>query len=76
MWCRHSNVPEGSEFPNFELLESVKKWQKSLFHVKNATVEDLINLPLYVNTPQTEMKNWTFNLKNMFNSVNALHRVL
>jgi hypothetical protein len=43
---------------------------------KNTIEVDLINLPPYVNVPPTEMKNWTFNPKNMLNTINALHRVM
>jgi hypothetical protein len=48
---------KGSKFPKIFLLESVKKWQKSFFYVKNLTKEDRINLPPCNNTPPTEMKN-------------------
>jgi hypothetical protein len=64
---------KGSNFPKIELLESCKKWQRTFFYVKNTTNEDLINLLAYVNVPPTEMKNWTFNPKNMMSTVNALH---
>jgi hypothetical protein len=67
---------KGSEFPKIELLESCKKWQRTFFYVKNTTEVDLINLPPYVNVSPTEMKNWTFNPKNMLNTVNALHWVM
>jgi hypothetical protein len=66
---------KGSDFPKIELLESCKKWQKSFFYVKNTTEVDLLNLPPYVDTPPTEMKNWTYNPKNTVGTVNALHRV-
>jgi hypothetical protein len=66
---------KGSDFPKIELLESCKKWQKSLFYVKNTTEVDLLNLPPFVDTPPTEMKNWTYNPKNTVGPVNALHRV-
>jgi hypothetical protein len=36
---------KGSDFPKIELLESCKKWQRTLFYMKNTTDEDLINLP-------------------------------
>jgi hypothetical protein len=52
---------KNSEFPNIELLESCKKWQKSFFYVKNTTDEDLLNLPPFVDEPPTAMKNWTYN---------------
>jgi hypothetical protein len=48
---------KGSKFPKIELLESVKKWQKSFFYVNNWTKEDRINLPPFDNTPPIEMKN-------------------
>jgi hypothetical protein len=66
---------KGSDFPKIELLESCKKWQKSFFYVKNTTKVDLLNLPAYVDIPPTEMKNCTYNPKNMVGAVNALHRV-
>jgi hypothetical protein len=66
---------KGSDFPKIELLESCKKWQKSFFYVKNTTEVDLLNLPPYVDTPPTGMKNWTYNPKNTVGLVNALHRV-
>jgi hypothetical protein len=66
---------KGSDFPKIELLESCKKWQKSFFYVKNTTNADLLNLPPYVDEPPFEMKNWTYNSKNMVGPVNALHRV-
>jgi hypothetical protein len=66
---------KGSDFPKIELLESCKKWQKSFFYVKNTTDADLLNLPPYVDEPPFEMKNWTYNPKNMVGPVNALHRV-
>jgi hypothetical protein len=66
---------KGSDFPKIELLESYKKWQKSFFYVKNTTVVDLLNLPPYVDEPPIEMKNWTYNPKNMVGPVNSLHRV-
>jgi hypothetical protein len=66
---------KGSDFPMIELLESCKKWQKSFFYVKNTTDVDLLNLPPYVDEPPLEMKNWTYNPKNMVMLVNALHRV-
>jgi hypothetical protein len=66
---------KGSDFPKIELLESCKKWQKSFFYVKNTTDVDLLNLPEYVDLPPNEMKNWTYNPKNMVGPVNALHRV-
>jgi hypothetical protein len=43
--------------------------------VKNTTDVDLLNLPEYVDLPPNEMKNWTYNPKNMVGPVNALHRV-
>jgi hypothetical protein len=43
--------------------------------VKNTTDADLLNLPPYVDEPPFEMKNWTYNLKNMVGPVNALHWV-
>jgi hypothetical protein len=46
-----------------ELLESCKKWQQSLFYVKNTTDVDLLNLPPFVDEPPLEMKNWTYNPK-------------
>jgi hypothetical protein len=49
--------------------------QKSFFYVKNTTDVDLVNLPKYVDLPPNEMKNWTYNPKNMVGPVNALHRV-
>jgi hypothetical protein len=66
---------KGSDFPKIELLESCKKWQKSFFYVKNTTDVDLLNLPTYVDIPPNEMRNWTYNPKNMVGAVNALHRV-
>jgi hypothetical protein len=66
---------KGSEFPKIELLESCKKWQKSFFYVKNTTDVDLLNLLKYVDLPPNEMKNWTYNPKNMVGPVNALHWV-
>jgi hypothetical protein len=66
---------KGSDFPKIELLESCKKWQKSFFYVKNTTTVDLLNLPPYVDKPPVEMKNWTYNPKNMVGPVNALHRL-
>jgi hypothetical protein len=66
---------KGSDFPKIELLESCKKWQKSFFYVKNTIDVDLLNLPEYVDLPPNEMKNWTYNPKNMVGVVNALHRV-
>jgi hypothetical protein len=66
---------KGSDFPKIELLESCKKWQKSFFYVKNTTNVDLLNLPTYVDIPPNEMKNWTYNPKNMVGAVNDLHRV-
>jgi hypothetical protein len=48
---------KGSDFPKIFLLESVKKWPKSFFYMKNLTKEDRINLPPFDNTPPTEMKN-------------------
>jgi hypothetical protein len=66
---------KGSNFPKIELLESCKKWQKSFFYVKNTTNVDLLNLLTYVDIPPNEMKNWTYNPKNMVGTVNALHRV-
>jgi hypothetical protein len=66
---------KGSDFLKIELLESCKKWQKSFFYVKNTTDVDLLNLPTYVDIPPNEMKNWTYNPKNMVGTVNALHRV-
>jgi hypothetical protein len=66
---------KGSDFPKVELLESCKKWQKSFFYVKNTIDVDLLNLPEYVDLPPNEMKNWTYNPKNMVGPVNALHRV-
>jgi hypothetical protein len=32
---------------------------------------DLLNLPEYVDLPPNEMKNWTYNPKNMVGPVNA-----
>jgi hypothetical protein len=49
---------KGSKFPKIELLESCKKWQKTLFYVKNTTTVDLI-FPAYVDVLPHEMKNWT-----------------
>jgi hypothetical protein len=66
---------KGSDFPKIELLESCKKWQKSFFYVKNTTDVDLLNLPPFVDEPPLEMKNWTYNPKNMVMPVSALHRV-
>jgi hypothetical protein len=66
---------KGSDFPNIELPESCKKWQKSFFYVKNTTDVDLLNLPPFVDEPPLEMKNWTYNPKTTVMSVNALHRV-
>jgi hypothetical protein len=66
---------KGSDFPKIELLESCKKWQKSFFYVKNTTDADLLNLLPYVDEPPLEMKNWTYNPKNMVGPVNALHWV-
>jgi hypothetical protein len=66
---------KGSDFLKIELLESCKKWQKSFFYVKNTTDVDLLNLPSYVDEPPFDMKNWTYNPKNMVGPVNALHRV-
>jgi hypothetical protein len=43
--------------------------------VKNTTDVDLLNLPIYVDIPPNEMKNWTYNPKNTVGAVNALHRV-
>jgi hypothetical protein len=48
---------KGSDFPKIFLLESVKKWPKSFFYMKNLTKEDWINLPPFDNTPPTKMKN-------------------
>jgi hypothetical protein len=58
-----------------KLLESCKKWQKSLFYVKNTTDVDLLNLPPFVDEPPLAMKNWSYNPKNSVMPVNALHRV-
>jgi hypothetical protein len=66
---------KGSDFPKIELLESCKKWQKSFFYVNYTTDVDLLNLPEYVDLPPNEMKNWTYNPKNMVGPVNALHWV-
>jgi hypothetical protein len=66
---------KGSDFPKIELLESCKKWQKTFFYVKNTTDVDLLNLPAYVDVPPHNMKNWTYNPKNVVSIVNALHRV-
>jgi hypothetical protein len=66
---------KGSDFPKIELLESCKKWQKSFFYLKNTSDADLLNLPPYVDEPPFEMKNWTYNPKNMVGPVNALNRV-
>jgi hypothetical protein len=65
-----------SKFPKIIQLESVKKWLKSFFYVKNLTNTDLINLPPFENSPPTEMKNWEMNPKNRLKSVNAVHEVL
>jgi hypothetical protein len=66
---------KGSNFIKIELLESCKKWQKSFFYVRNTTDVDLLNLPIYIDIPPNEMKNWTYNPKNTVGAVNALHRV-
>jgi hypothetical protein len=66
---------KGSDFPKIELLESCKKWQKSIFYVKNTTDVDLLNLPPFVDEPPTAMKNWTYNPKTTVGPVNALHWV-
>jgi hypothetical protein len=66
---------KGSDFPKIELLESCKKWQKSFFYMKNTTDVGLLNLPEYVDLPPSEMKNWTYNPKDMVGAINALHRV-
>jgi hypothetical protein len=67
---------KGSDFPKIELLESCKKWQKTFFYVKNTTNVDLLNLPAYIDVPPHDMKNWTYNPKNIVSIVNALHRVM
>jgi hypothetical protein len=67
---------KGSNFPKIELLESCKKWQRTLFYVKNTTDEDLINLPDYVDIPLVDMKNWTFNPRSLVATINDLHRVM
>jgi hypothetical protein len=66
---------KGSDFPKVELLESCKKWQKSLFYVKNTTDIDQLNLPPFVDEPPMAMKNWSYNPKTTVMLVNALHRV-
>jgi hypothetical protein len=67
---------KGSEFPKIIQLESVKKWLKYFFYVKNLTKTDLINLSPFENSPPTEMKNWEMNPKNLLTSVNVVHKVL
>jgi hypothetical protein len=67
---------KGSEFPKIVLLESVTKWQKSFFYVKNLTKENRINFPPFHNTPPTKMKNWEQDPKNKIKSVNVVHRIL
>jgi hypothetical protein len=67
---------KGSDFPKIELLESCKKWQKTFFYVNNTTTVDLINLPEYVDVLPTDMKNWTYNPRNVVGTVNALHKVM
>jgi hypothetical protein len=67
---------KGFEFPKIELLESVKKWQRSFFYVKNLTLEDRINLPPFMNTPSMKMKNWTYNPMNKITSINVVHTIL
>lgn len=46
-------------FPKLLLEESVKKWQRSFFYVKNANpAVGRINLPPFVNASPTAKQNW------------------
>ena len=45
-------VAADNPFPIITLIQSVKRWQKSYFYVKNVTPQgDYVNLPAYVAGP-------------------------
>ncbi|KAE8780392.1 hypothetical protein D1007_46473 [Hordeum vulgare] len=53
----------GSGFPKLPLQDSVKKWERGFFYVKNVNPQDdHINRPPFINVPLTEKLNWQSDL--------------
>ncbi|KAI4993328.1 hypothetical protein ZWY2020_007641 [Hordeum vulgare] len=51
-----------SGFPQMPLQDSMKKWQRGFFYVKNASPNrDAINMPPFAIEPPTTKKNWQAN---------------
>ena len=65
-----------SIFPRVQGLESCRKWLRSFFSMKNATRDDLINLPAYVASPPTVQHNWGYNPKDRIAEVNSIYQVV
>ena len=60
-------------FPVITLIQSVKKWQKSYFYVRNiAPRGDYINLPAYVaGPPAGRLPQWSFRVVTLSQAGNA-----
>ena len=64
----------GLILPRVKGLDSVKKWLRSFFYVKNSTEEDKIRLPQFVlGTPESRT-NWDFNPKNRYAELKVIHK--
>jgi hypothetical protein len=68
---------KSSIFPRIRGLESVKKWQRSYFYVKNpeGTV-DYINLPKFVIGPPTQRTHWLYDPMDLIPEVNLVNEAI
>jgi hypothetical protein len=68
---------KSSIFPRIRGLESVKKWQRSYFYVKNpeGTV-DYINLPKFVIGPPAQRTHWLYDPMDLIPEVNLVNEAI
>ncbi|KAE8799597.1 hypothetical protein D1007_24976 [Hordeum vulgare] len=67
----------GSNFLKLPLQDSVKKWKRGFFYMKNVNPQDgHINLPLFINTPPTEKLNWQSDLPHPASKVKLIYTPL
>ena len=64
----------GSILPRVKGLDSVKKWLRSFFYVKNSTNEDKIRLPQFVLCTPDSKTNWDFNPRKKYAELTVIHK--
>jgi hypothetical protein len=63
-----------SILPRVKGLDSVKKWLRSFFYVKNSTDEDKIRVAKFVLCTPDSRTNWDFNPRNKYAELKVIHK--